>query len=59
MRCTEAGVKNDMLQLTSNSSAVFIFSLVLRPFATEGKNVGYMLFFHSYHFLKTIILLGS
>lgn len=37
-----------------------VFSLVLRPFATEGKNVGYMLFFHSSRFLKTIIIfLGS
>lgn len=59
MRCTEASIKNYTLQLTSNSSAVFIFRLVLRAFATEGKNVGYMLFLHSYHFLKTIIWLGS
>lgn len=45
---------------TSNSSSVLIFSLVLRPFAAEGKNVGCMLFFHSSHFLKTIIIfLGS
>lgn len=45
---------------TSNSSAVLMFSLVLRPFATEGKNVGYMLFFHSSRSLKTIIIfLGS
>lgn len=48
-----------MLQLTSSSSAVFMFFLVLGPFATEGKNAGYMLFFHSYHFLKTIIWFGS
>lgn len=58
MRCTETSTK--ITCYTSNSSSVLIFSLVLRPFAAEGKNVGYVLFFHSSHFLKTIIIfLGS